>query len=162
MRKFVSTSVAIIALAVSAVAFAEAKTDATAKISYDVPAGFKATTQNNMVMLEEPKGEIAFLLVRSDDADPQKALQDTGTVIDQIVKDVKMVGQPAQIKQNGMDAVQMRATGTHNGKPANVATLVIKAPNGKAFIVVGIVEADKKDAWAKTFKSFIESIKPAK
>jgi hypothetical protein len=164
MKKVVFSLVSLLALVVSATAFADSagvKTDAAAKIQYEVPAGLTATTQGNITALDEPKKEVGIFIVRSDKDDTQKAMGDLDAVLSSVVKDVKMVGAPQQAKHNGMDAAKVAATCTAGGKPAKLVVLFLKSPSGKVMIVAAVVDAAKEKDWAPTIMKVMNSFKPA-
>ena len=167
MRKIIASTVSILALAISATAFAQAaqtKKEAAFKIQYDVPANMKATTQGNITALDEPKSEIAFFIELSNETDPSKAMAGLDAVTSKVVKNVKNAGgAPQKTQHNGMEAVKMIATGNlvEGGKPVKIAILLLKSPSGKYVGVVGMVDAAKEKEWQATFMQVINSFKPA-
>lgn len=165
MRKIIASTVTVLALAISATAFAQAaqtKKEAAFKIQYDVPAGLNVTTNGNMTALDEPKHEVAFFIELSDATDPAKAMGGLDAVTSKVVKDVKQVGAPQKTTQNGMEAVKMAATGAlvEGGKPVKIVILLIKSPAGKYVGVVGIVDSSKENAWKDTMIKVLSSFKP--
>jgi hypothetical protein len=161
MRKSVASVFAFLALALSlSVAQAEVKTDAEAKITYEIPAGFTSTVKDNMVIIEEPKKEIAFFVVKTDAKDAEKAMGGLEQLLTTLFKDAKPAGNPSKSTYNGMKAVQMKATATFEGKPVNVTLRFLETPTGKYVVVVGAYLTDKKEQLKDTFNKFYNSFKP--
>jgi hypothetical protein len=165
MRKMLVSVVAVVAMFVSISAQAEVRKEEDAKVQYEVPAGMKVTTQDNMVAIEEDKKaegdkEVAFFVSKFDKADQQKAMGQMDAVLSSFLKDVKPAGDPAKDKLNGMDAVKVKATATFGGTPANVTMVILQPPGNKMMIIAGVVLSDKMSAWGPTAAKFINSFKP--
>jgi hypothetical protein len=164
MQKILISFVAMLGVMVVSAATAAAdsavKTDAVGKFSYEVPAGFTESTQGNITVVEEPTKSIAFFLVRTDDDDAQKAMGELDATVSKIITDVKPVKAPTKGKYNGMEAVQIKATGTFEKQAVNVTLRFLKTPTKKYLIVVGAYLTAKKPALAPTFEKFYDSIKP--
>ena|SRR5688572_9118233 len=161
MRKTIASTFAFLALTLSAAAaFAEAKTDADAKITYEVPAGFTTETKDNITAISEPKNEIAFFVVKTNAKDADKAMGELEQVLNALFKDPKPVSGPTKSTYNGMKAVQMKATATYEGKPVNVTLRFLETPSGKYVVVVGAYLTAKKEQLKDTFNKFYNSFKP--
>ena len=166
MRKTIASTVAILALAISSVAFAQAaqtKKEPEFKIQYDVPAKMKVTTQGNMTALDEPTNQLAFFIELSNETDPSKAMGGLDAVTSKVVKNVKNAGgAPQKTQHNGMEAVKMIATGNlvSDNRPVKIAILLLKSPSGKYVGVVGMVDAAHEKDWQATFMQVMNSFKP--
>jgi hypothetical protein len=163
MRKTVGSMIAFLALALSATAArADVKTDPAAKIQYEVPAGFVESKNGNMVEYDDPKKEMAFILVVTDAKTEEKAQQELEAVVNGMVKDMKVVKDWNHGNTNKLINSQIKTTATYEGKPVNLTLRVYHQlpEKSKKLIVVGMYLSDKKAALAPTFSKFFESIKP--
>jgi hypothetical protein len=162
MKRSVATIVGLLALALSAsFAQAEVKTDADAKVTYEVPAGFTATTKDNLTALNDQKNEMAFFLVRTNEKDLDKAMAELDKLVAPYIKDIKIAGKPSTATYNGMKAFQVKGTGTFESKPVNVTLRILETPNKAFFVVAGVYLTSKKEELKDTFNKFYNSIKPA-
>ena len=162
MKRILMLALAVLALG-ALPAFAEVKTHPGAKVSLDVPAGWKMDSHgDNAMTIMEPNGDVTFFLVVLDQGDIQKAATALDKEVAKIATDVKWASEkPASQKLNGMDALYNKATAKIKGKDAELGVILVKTPTGKALLILGGIDASKKDAHKDEVKKFIESIKPA-
>jgi predicted Zn-dependent protease len=146
----------------AAPAFAEVKTHPTAKVSMDVPDGWKMGGKGDTVTVTEPKGELAFILMVSEAADFQKSVTALDAQVAKVASDIKWAQkEPTPTKLNGMDGIMNKGSAKVQGTPADLGLLVLKTPSGKALLVLAVVDSSKKEAHKDEAKAFVESIKPA-
>ena len=150
------------AAVLSAPAFAETRTHAAAKVSIEIPAGYKVEAGENNMTITDPAGELGvfFLILESDDL--QKALKAVDKEVGKVAKGVKWDDEPSEVKLNGMDAVGLDGKGTVDGVAAELGVMLVNTPADKILLVLGAVESDKAKKHEAAVEGMLKSIKPAK
>src|SRR5262245_42384107 len=122
MKKHAVLSTALFSLVLgsAAVALADNPILDKAQVAFNVPAKWNVAVTADTVTLTDPKNEVALSLVSVDAKDTKDALSRLDKVLDTIVKDQK-VGKPTEGTLNGMKIVNVDATGTIEGKKADVS-----------------------------------------
>ena len=95
MRKIIASTVCVLALAISATAFAQAaqtKKEAAFKIQYDIPATSRSRPRTTSRPSTSRSHEIAFFIELSDETNPAKAMSGLDAVTTPVVTNVKAVG----------------------------------------------------------------------
>jgi predicted Zn-dependent protease len=141
---------------------AEVRTHDGAKITVDVPKGWKIEADEDSMTVTDPKEELAFYLQVLDVKDIKKAADAIDGEIGKQFQDVKWDEEPDTTKLNGMDAITLEGKAKVDGKPVHLGVAILMTPAKKALLVLGAVEADKEKKHEKDITSFFASLKPLK
>jgi hypothetical protein len=142
---------------------AETKTHPSAKVSIDVPSGWKMSSKGDVMTVTDPTQEVGFILLVSDGNDLQKAIAALDAEVGKVAKDIRWASkEPSPTKLNGMDALENEGSAVIEGKPAAIAVVLVKTPANKYLLVLGAVDAAKKAAHDAELEHFVTSIKPAR
>jgi hypothetical protein len=160
MTKNLFLSVALVALA-ALPASADVKSFATAKVSVDVPAGWKSSGSAEQMNLVDPTNEVGFVMVVTETADLKKVVMELDKRLASTMPNIKWAGDPKSDKLNGMDAIYNLGTAKVNGKDANVTLLLLHTPADKVLLVIGAVDSAKFANHKAEVQKLIASFKPA-
>lgn len=162
MRSCVSFLAGLTALtSFMSIAAGDVKTDAEAKVRYEVPEGFNASGPGKVVLLTEPKEEVAFFLLHADESDLDKARVEVDEVVGSYVNGLVMDAKSRTATYNGMKAIQVKGTGQYHARPVNVTLRILQTPNHRAFVVAGVYVSAKKVQLMDTFNRFYNRVVPA-
>lgn len=135
--------------------------DTVAAVRYDAPPGFTEVIQGAMTVLHEPAEEIIFIVLRTTrDAGPL-ATAELDQLLSTLIKDLARASEPSRGTYNGMRGMQMKLTGTYEGKPANVTMRLLEAQSGKYVAIAGAYLAAREEALKATFDRFFASVRSA-
>jgi len=143
-------------------AFAEQHVHSKAKVSVDVPSGWKMDGGEDHMTVMDAKGEVAFFLMVMEASDLEHAAKAIDKEVGKAVKNVKWEGEPSELKLNGMDAMALEGTGKVDSQAVDLGVLIVVTPAKKVLLVLGAVDHEKSDAHEADVKAFLNSIKPAK
>lgn len=162
MMKLALPVIALCLLASSPAALAEPRTHSEAKVTIDVPTGWKVDAGEDHMTITDPKEEIALFLIVLEAKDLDKAIKAMEKEVGKAVKDVEWDGEPQELKLNGMDAIALDGKGKIEGTDADLGVLLVVTPAGKVLLVLGAVESARAKAHEKTLEKLLKSIKPVK
>jgi len=145
-----------------AAAHADMKVHKAAKVSLDIPEGWKITAANetDMVILE-PKEEVLVILRVLEASALDKATKDVDAFIAKSVDKVKWEDKAKPTKLNGMDALALEGTGLYKGTPVDLGVLVVVTPAKKVLLVLGVMDHKSSAQHQAQVDAFVTSIKPA-
>lgn len=130
------------------------------KVNVPTPDGWPSAGEAPLVMTASPAKDAVILYAVSDAADIGKAIKGLEGILGKHVTSIKL-GKNAKAKVNGMNALMAKGKGKGTeGKDLGIAVVILETPSKKALIVVGVVEAAKKDAYKPLFEQIINGIKP--
>jgi predicted Zn-dependent protease len=141
---------------------ADVRVHEAAKVSLDVPAGFKVDAEDNVMTLTGPDDDIAFFLMVLDASDLKKAMDALDSEVSKSFQGVTWEDEPKTTKLNGMDAFTLDGAAKADGKAVELGVLLVATPAKKILMVLGAVEKAKSKKYDRTVERFIASIKPAK
>jgi predicted Zn-dependent protease len=162
MRILLSAVVALSLLAFASPALADRHVHKEAKVSIDVPAGWKVDGDEDHMTVTDPKEEVAFFFIILDAKDLDKATSEMEKEIGKAVKNVKWEGEPEETKLNGMDAILLDGSGKIDGQAVELGVAAIVTPAAKVLLVLGVIEASKSKKHEKAVVALLTSIKPVK
>lgn len=159
MRRSVFAIVAALLL-VPAMSSAKDFEHAEAKLSIWIPDGWHTDTDDGMLAVKDPKEEIGILFIVMDAADVEKATDEMGKVLEEIIKDAEPDGEPVETKVNGMDAVFIDGKGKADGKPVDFSVGLVVTPAGKVMMMLGIAESSKFKTHEANVEKILKGVKP--
>jgi predicted Zn-dependent protease len=162
MNRIALASLAVLLVALPSLALAEKKTHAEAKVSIDVPAGWKSEAEEHTLTMSDPNEEAVIALMVVDAKDLEKAADALDKEIGNAVSDLKWDGEPSEVKVNGMDGMAVDGKGKIEGKAVDVGVLLVVSPAGKVVLVLGAVESSKAKKHEAQLEKILKSIKPEK
>ena len=160
MRSFVLPSIAALVL-FAVPALAETLTDSEARVSVDVPAGWKTQTKgSSLVVMDQPEDVAAAFIVVNAGAirGATKAATDalSGKITN--IKDVK----EEKVTINGMPGAIVEGDGRLQGKDIDWAICILDTPNdAKDLMILSIAEDAKLAAHKSELRYLFNHIKPA-
>lgn len=140
--------------------FAETLSHSTAGVHIWVPDDWSQDGDDNMLIAGDPNEEIimVFGVLEADAIDA--AIEEMDKELSQIVADAEPVGEPEEVKINGMDALVMDGKGTVEGTPVDMGIALIATPNQKILLVFGVVESSAAAKHEATVEKIMTGIKP--
>jgi predicted Zn-dependent protease len=163
MKRLLLTAFAICLVAsTSTSASAEVRNHDKAKVSIDVPTGWKIDAGEDHMTIMDPKEEVAFFMMVMEADDLDEAAKALDSEVNKAVKSVKWEGEPSELKLNGMDAIAVEGAGKIDGQAVDLGVLIVVTPAHKALLVLGAVESSKSKAHEKDVEKLLNSIKPLK
>jgi len=162
MKKLLPVAAVAVWSLFAAPAHAETRTHEGAKVTLDVPSGWKVETDGDSMTINDPKEEVAFFLHVLDVDALDKAVDALDKEVGKSFQNVKWEDEPSEQKINGMDSLILEGTAKIDGKPVDIGVLLVATPAKKILLVLGAVEHDKAKKHDKDVEHFLTSIKPMK
>lgn len=161
---FVALSLVVtVALAATASpARAEVRTHAAAKVSINVPDGWKIEAEEDSMTVTDPKEEVALFMHILEAKDVKAAIEAIDSEVGSSFQGVTWDDEPKTTKLNGMDAMTLDGKAKVDGKPVELGVVILATPAKKILLIVGAVEADKAKQHEKDVVALLTSIKPAR
>jgi hypothetical protein len=125
------------------------------------PDSWDIADEGGVVLIADPKEEVGLVLFTLDAKDLEKALGKLESELAKYVDGMKATGDPEEAKLNGMPAVMIDGTGKVDGKKVELSIVVIKTPNKKALVILGIAQSAKLKKHERTLAKILGSVKPA-
>jgi len=154
--------VAVVAalLALPAVSSAKDFEHAEARLGIWIPDDWHTETEDAVLAARDPAEEVGVLFVVLDAADVEKAAEELGTVLDEIVTEVEPIGEPTDGKVNGMDARFLDGKGEAGGREVRFSLGLVVTPAGKVTMMLGIAETAKFGPHEADVGRILRGVKP--
>lgn len=132
-------------------------TNKEAGVTFTVPAGWKAEPSGDQIQVSSPDGAVTIILWVPDTDNFQEAAKALGDQIDKQLENVQTDGDGDTVTVNGMEAFELKGTGTYEGTKVHWAVDLIKA--NKPFIALSIGESEKLQQHMDGYRALVQSIK---
>jgi len=144
------------------VAAADVHTNKAAKVTLDIPKGYKMSEQDDVMRGESADKAVALFYWNVDTGDADKALQKLGEELYKAVGSLAW-DKPKAEKVHGLDAQWITGTGRSVGNTLDLTVLLAGPTATKHHVlVVGIVDHAKAEAHKAEIAAILASLKPAK
>ncbi len=162
MKSRISYAVAAFAAAsvFGAALFADTLSHSTAGVNIWVPDNWSQEGDDNMLIAGDPNEEIIMVFGILEASEIDAAIEEMDRELSQIVENAEPVGEPEEVKINGMDAIVMDGKGSVEGTPVEMGIALIATPNKKILLVFGVVEATAAEKHEATVEKIMMGIKP--
>lgn len=141
---------------------ADKRTHAAAKVSIDVPDGWKIDAEEDNMTITDAADECAIFFIVLETDDLHKALDAIDSELSKVAKNIKWEDKPSELKLNGMDAIALDGKGKIDGTDADMGVMLINTPADKILLVLGAVESAKSSKHEADVEKILKSIKPEK
>jgi hypothetical protein len=146
----------------SAAVHAEPKTSKAAKVTLDVPKGWKVDVKDDTMRGESGDKQVALLMWVVDSADVDAATKKLDGELYSAVASLKW-GKPTAAKVHGLKASYIDGTGRAVSGELDVKVIVVgPTATKKGVILVAAVEHAKLDAHKAEIQALFESVRPAR
>jgi hypothetical protein len=143
-------------------AAADTKIHRASQIQFWIPDSWTVEGEDkDQLTVSDPKGQVGLLFMVRDAKDIKAALASLDEAIDQLAKDVKLVGKPQKTTINGLETVIVDGTGKAEGKPVELSVMVVKTPSGKYLAIFGVLEPVAKKKHEANLVKILGSLKAA-
>jgi hypothetical protein len=162
MRTVITTAALLLSLVFAVPAATAAPlVSKTAGMSIELPANYTAQTKGDvLIVAQDSTGEAGLLVVVVDQANAKKALKLLGAKASSIFTNAKW-GKPKATKISGLSGFEVHGAALMQGKPVDVAVLVLgPTPTGKGLLIFGAIEHGK-DVHKAEIGAILQSLKPA-
>lgn len=127
-----------------------------AGITFELPAGWKAEPDGEMVTVSPAEGGVALTFWVPDDEDFDAA-KSLGEELAKQIQDLKFDGEPKADKYNGMDHSAVSGTGKIEGKEIHFSADILEAK--KTLIVLTIGSTENFQKHSAEYSKLVKSIK---
>ena len=126
-------------------------------ITFDLPAGWKATPDGDQLIVAPEGGGISAFFWVTEEDDFDAALKEVRDELGKQIKNLKFDGEPKEDTHNGMEHASVTGTGQVNGKDILFSADLLQAK--KPVIVLTFGVADQIQKHAAAYSQLVKSIK---
>lgn len=145
---------------------AEVKTNASGKVSVDIPSAWKIETNPKvpgMMTAESKDKAVGLIFWVLDKGDIKEAVGLLDKALEGKVADWKWQGKPAEANLDGMKGIKNVGTAKVEGKDAFVMVAVVgPTPSKKTVLIFGAIEQSKLTEHKAELSNIFDSIKKTK
>jgi hypothetical protein len=129
-------------------------------ITVRVPEQWRDEVEEGAITLISPNDEIIMILLAIDAADLEESLKTLNVELGQIVQHAE-IDDIEEAEVHGMAAMVADGRGSLNGQAVDLGLLLLRAPNGRIMMVVGVALADADEANKEDTAAILASFRPA-
>ncbi len=161
--KRIAFTLAILSLAISSVAAADAKSYPDVKLQISFPDGWKVKdAKNGITMVGGPHDEADLIVFPVLNPTPDVVKKNVDDLITSMhASNVTWDDKLGEDKINDLAAFARKGSGTFDGKSYDLVTIVV-VNDTHALVVIGLVQHDKKDTYKDVLTTTVKSIQPTK
>jgi len=131
-----------------------------APITVRVPEGWRDEIEEGVITLISPNDEVIMLMLAIDAADLEESLKTLNVELGRIVKRAE-IDDIEETEVHGMAAMVADGRGSLNAQSVDLGLLLLRAPNGRIMMVVGVALADADESNKEDAAAILMSFRPA-
>ncbi|MCB9568238.1 MAG: hypothetical protein H6710_13680 [Myxococcales bacterium] len=131
-----------------------------APITLRLPEGWESSEEAGTLTLVSPGEEVVMMLLAVEAGDLEESLAALNRELGAIVPNAT-VEEISEVKINGLEAMVADGAGTLDGQAVSLGLVLLRAPNGRILMIVGLARADASPASAEGTASILASLQAA-
>ncbi len=135
-------------------------THPAAPVTVRVPESWRDEVEEAAITLISPDDEVILIMLAIDAEDLEESLKTLNAELGVIVKKAE-IDEIEEAEVNGMAAMVADGRGSLNAQPVELGLVLLRAPNGRILMVVGVALADASEGNKEDAAAILTSFEPA-